>query len=370
MATNQRTKYNANAFLPNLDLIYAAGLDPKTGLPRKLIDSSCALKENIKRQLRIVDEQNFVNRFKWYNLPHGINGNLLERILYYRGQCIIFYNESYDKFFCLPFTLNGDIDVYGRYTGVTPLPFNGASQDEKAKPWIPNYVLKPIYDVQTEPMEWSKMMKSCVILTDYTKQLPQRIIPRAELVDSLIDFESELMPFMRTALINNTGILGMRVNSADEQSNVVIANSQRKDAALNGLSYIPIIGSLDFQDMSGGNVTNAEEFLMSMQAVDNLRLKTLGLENGGIFQKKAHELESENAMNRGHSESCLDDALYQRQHFCDIFNSIFMIDTYCEPAETAVGGDTDMDGYVGDEEDQSGVPTPTEEATGGSEDNV
>ena len=55
MATNQRTKYNANAFLPNLDLIYAAGLDPKTGLPRKLSESSCALKENIKRQLTSDD---------------------------------------------------------------------------------------------------------------------------------------------------------------------------------------------------------------------------------------------------------------------------------------------------------------------------
>ena len=54
-----------------------------------------------------------------------MDGQLLERILYYRGQGAFFYMESLEKFFFLPFALDGEIDVYGRYTGITPLPFNG-----------------------------------------------------------------------------------------------------------------------------------------------------------------------------------------------------------------------------------------------------
>lgn len=67
----------------------AAGIDPRTGKPIKFDESvipNINLKSDIKRQLRILDEQNAVNRFTWYNLPPELDGNLIERILFYRGQ--------------------------------------------------------------------------------------------------------------------------------------------------------------------------------------------------------------------------------------------------------------------------------------------
>lgn len=53
-----------NACLPDLEPFFAAGIDPKTGLPVK-VTSACQgyLKENIKKQLRIIDEQDAVNRY-------------------------------------------------------------------------------------------------------------------------------------------------------------------------------------------------------------------------------------------------------------------------------------------------------------------
>ena len=41
---------------------------------------------NVKRQLNIVDLQNALNIYTWYNLPKGLTGNIIEKILYYKGQ--------------------------------------------------------------------------------------------------------------------------------------------------------------------------------------------------------------------------------------------------------------------------------------------
>ena len=212
-----------NAALYDPTMMIQAGINPKTGLPIKYEDGrACALKGSIKKQLRIVDEQNAVNRFTWYNLPEGLNGRLMERILYYRGQGMFFFLN--DKFYFLPYTLDGNIDVYGRFTGVTPLPFNGTSNDGgsgKEKPWIQGLKFEPIYDiimpedyVDKNPREIiDKLERSCVLLKDYTEQLAQTNIPRQTINDPILDLMSECFPYMRTALKNSTGVQGMRVGT-------------------------------------------------------------------------------------------------------------------------------------------------------------
>lgn len=53
-----------NARLPEIATLYQAGIDPKTGLPVKFT-SGCkaALKEDLKKFLRLIDEQDAVNRY-------------------------------------------------------------------------------------------------------------------------------------------------------------------------------------------------------------------------------------------------------------------------------------------------------------------
>ena len=57
----------ATPMLPNVQALIAAGIDPKTGLPAKIANCS-QVKESIVRQLRIVDEQDAVNRYVWFGL--------------------------------------------------------------------------------------------------------------------------------------------------------------------------------------------------------------------------------------------------------------------------------------------------------------
>ena len=69
------SKNNAAIYDPNM--LIQAGIDPKTGLPIKAEEKKDCLKPNIKQLVRIIDEQTAINRYTWYNLPSGLNGQLI-----------------------------------------------------------------------------------------------------------------------------------------------------------------------------------------------------------------------------------------------------------------------------------------------------
>lgn len=369
---------NRGPYMPNLEPLIAAGIDPKTGLPLKVTSSApCNIKENVKRLIRIQDEQDAVNRYTWYNLPDGINGQMLERMLYYKGQLCFFYFEEMNKFYFMPYALDGGIDFYGRYIGVHPIPFSGGTTDEekaligKQMTVLSAKKLKPAYDViapETLIKEGeAALYNHCVLLKDYTEQLSQNITPRQILNDGIIDVEAECIPYMRTALLRATGVKGMRVGNQDEQSNVTAANISMQQAALNGDVNIPIIGSVDFQELNDGQVGKAEEFMMALQSLDNFRLSTYGLENGGLFQKRQHMLQSEQEMNMAGGGSVglvMQDGLSIRQRFCDIVNSIWGIGIWCDVSETVSGTDKNLDGELSDQQDQSGAAQGSQPAGG------
>lgn len=93
-------------FMPNLEALISAGIDPRTGLPLKAT-SSCKsdLKAQVKKMLRIIDEQDAVNRYKWYNLPCNLSSQEVERMLYYKGQLCFFYFDQLDEFYFMPYAL-------------------------------------------------------------------------------------------------------------------------------------------------------------------------------------------------------------------------------------------------------------------------
>lgn len=327
--------------LPDIDTLMAMGFNPKDGLPN----------EEIKKILRVNDEQIHCNRFKWFNLPRGLSGNLIERILYYRGQGAFFYMEGADEFVFLPFALKGTIDVYGRYKNIGPVPFNGKTEVDDKDPLtmlLSDINVKVIYDpVDRQDIDLKMLKGSAVILSDYTRQLPQRIIPKFQLTEPIIDYESRIIPFVNTALANSTGIGGMRVNGQDEQQNAELASRQVQYAALTGMKWIPIQDALQIQELTGGQVAKAEEFLLTMQSMDNFRLGIHGVENGGLFEKKAHTTNLENSINMGSSGFAIKDALWNRQTFCTIINSLWGFQTWCLPDEISIGMDYSGDGMIG-----------------------
>lgn len=354
-----------NAVLINekvVDAYLQAGIDPKTGKPTRG-DNCRSPKDDIKLQLRLIDEQDAVNRFQWYNTALEISSQELERLLYYRGQLCFFYFDELKKFMVMPYALDGTIDFYGRFNTVHPVPFaTGEDDDKKSKlsksqsELLSDKHLTVLYDIPTEPLK-GKPGDYCVLLHDYTKQWSETIIPRQQVQDGLLDIMADCIPFAHTALLNSTGIAGMKVGSRDEASNVAAANNSVTKAARNGKKWVAIEAFQEIQELTGGNVARAEEFMMAMQSLDNFRLSTYGLENGGLFEKKQYQNNAQTMLNgSGQIGRPLQDSLTIRQHACDIINAVWGVGISCEITETASGMDLNMDGFTGNNQDQAGVP--------------
>lgn len=349
------------ARIPDISTLIQAGIDPRTRLPIKAT-GACKdlLKEGIKKALRIIDEQDACNRYTWYNLPLDITSQELERMLYYKGQLAFFYLKDLDKFIVAPYALDGTIDFYGRFNKIKPVPFSNG-QDEKSSKTIGDYFsqlkLNVVYGLKDEEeLTYDDLTDSAVLLHDYTKQLSQTIIPRVTLNDSILDVMSECVPLMRTRLMLGAGVKGIRVNDADQQDSVEVAGKRLEKAALEGTPYIPIVGNIEFQELTDNAAGKSEEYMLAMQSLDNLRLSLYGIDNGGLFEKKAHELQSEADINGGPVGLVLQDGLSIRQNFCNIVNSIWGLGIWCEPSQTITKLDVDGDGKTYDSNEGESSP--------------
>lgn len=328
-----------------------------------------------RKAIRIKDEQNAVMRYKWYNLPGQITGELIERMLYYRGQLAFAkLDDVLDVFkgrwVMLPYTLQGTgeypsaLDEYARYKTIRLLPVAGTEVIEleggvkKQSPLsilLSEKTFEVQYDVVDHALTPEMQSGYAVILKDYTSQIAETNIPRADINDPICELEAHCFAYANTSMMNATGVMGMRVNIEDEKGNVDDANSSVEEAALTGKKYIPIVGSVDFQDLAPGAIDKPDEFMVMAQAVDNFRLSTYGIENGGLYQKKTYVNDGQSQMNGGQPQDIYHNGLELRQKFCDIVNSIWGLGIWCEAAEYHSGVDMDGDGTTDDNIDQSGT---------------
>ena len=364
---------NSGPYMPNLEALLAAGIDPKTGLPVKVTSGTkCTLKNDIKKIVRIIDEQDAVNRYKWYNLPCNLSSQEVERLLYYKGQLCFFYFKDLDEFYFMPYTLDGTIDFYGRFNTIHPVPITGGDEDkDKVKrktaqeELLSQIKLKCIYAPITfaDEVNYDVMTSSAVLLHDYTKQQSQTIIPRQQVNDPLIETIASMIPYARTAAMLSTGVKGVRVNDSAEAEDVMVGSTTIDVAAQTGNPWVPLLGKLDYQELNGGVAYKPTDFMQLMQSLDNFRLSTYGIDNGGLFEKKSQILESENSVNASNTAVALTDGLAIRQNFCNIVNSIWHLGIWCDVTETAAMRDDNGDGRI-DENDPAASQSGSEGGNG------
>ena len=280
-------------------------------------------------------------------------------MLYYKGQLCFFYDKNLEEFFFMPYALDGTIDFYGRYNTIHPVPMTSGTEDKGSKAqaqYLSEIKLQCVYGINTfEDLTVEEASKTAVLLYDYSKQLSQTIIPRQLINDPILDTMSEMIPMMRTSLLASSGVKAMRVNDADQEQNVNDANMKMEQGAMEGRPFVPVVGTVEFQELTDGNVAKSEEYFLAMQSLDNFRLSTYGIDNGGLFEKKAHELQTEADINGGPEGLVMQDGLTIRQNFCTIANSIWGLGIWCEPAQNIMGMDTDGDGAIYEDDMTGGM---------------
>jgi hypothetical protein len=262
----------------------------------------------------------YLGRFQWDGLPEGLNSNILETMLYYKGQLAFFKIAS--QYYILPFVYTGKINHYGIQEKLIPISFNGTVEDDKNK--TTHFAGEKIAYVYKKAGMDAPLEDVAVVLKAgsslYLNQAIAPIIATDELRNKLVE---------NLILIRYNLILGqpMKYVSVPNESAAKSLQTQVDNLIydiLNGNVINTVVGSLTFTDINSEPSKLAPQQLwQSFASLDNLRMEYLGILNNGVFEKRERNLSDEVAGKQTVAKLTLADDLMNRMIWCKLVNLIY-----------------------------------------------
>lgn len=292
----------------------------------------------------IMREQNMVEtleRYMWTNVPPGLTQDLIERLLFFRGKGVFYFNDKVEKFQFLPFALNGVIDEYGRFTKCNTLPFTGVDEVEenngKKKSKKPlNAVYEDLEIVYDLPYN-EEMIKSIrdrkivgIILNDNSLAVSQQPVIRSNYVKPVLHMMATLMQIINTAMYGNADHNLIQVENESELDSINQQIAAINFDILRGRRFTPIVGKLPITPIKTSNTANLEGLFGTFNSLSNFLKSITGIANAGVFDKKAHLLQEEQKLNGSNSDDIYYNGLRLRQEFCLLVQAYYGYPVWCE----------------------------------------
>lgn len=289
----------------------------------------------------IMREQNMIEtfeRYMWTDIPFGLTQDIIERILFFRGKGIFYFNDKIEKFQFLPFALNGVIDEYGRYTRCNTLPFIGTDEEPKdkkvKKPRILVYEdLEIVYDLpyNSEMFEKARKMKTVgIILNDNSLAVSQQPIIRSNYVKPVLHMMATLMQIINTAMYGSADHNLLQIENESELISIQNQINAINADILRGNRFTPIVGNLPITPLKTSNTANLEGLFGTFNSLTNFLKSITGVANAGVFDKKAHLLQEEQKLNGSNSDDIYYNGLRLRQEFCLMVQAYYNYPIWCE----------------------------------------
>lgn len=289
----------------------------------------------------ILRHQNMIEtyeRYMWVNVPYGLTQDLIERVLFFRGKGIFYFNDKVEKFQFLPFALNGNIDEYGRFLRCNTLPFTG--MDEKPKKGNNRKLVSAVYEdleiVYDLPYN-KEMLRSIrkkkivgIILNDNSLSLSQQPVIRSNFVQPVLRLLATLMQIINTAMYGaaDHSLIQVQNESELESLNQQI-NAINRDI-LNGRRFTGVVGELPIEPLKTSNTADLEGLFNTFNSITNFLKSITGIANAGVFDKKAHLLQEEQRLNGSNSDDVYYNGLRLRQEFCLMVQAYYGYPIWCE----------------------------------------
>lgn len=351
------------------------GIPVKCGRKNRLRDP---MFNKLKDSLRIIDQQQFITRFKWNNLPQGLDSELFEKILYYSGSAMLFYIKELDRFYFLPYGMSGEgtetgIDFYGRFNRIKPYSFNGSTDGtgerksdgkmSRADIYLSTQIRDNITDipmVATEEEARKIYENGAVICFDYTPGLAYWNDSRNRISGSYIEYMVKVLIQTKSALINASGFNFFSVDGEQDndlmQMQIDTINQDREEGQLAAV-VSKLLGQIE--NIQSNAPAAMQDFWASLQSVDNLRLKSMGISNDGVQQKSQYQNIQEQSMDINDAMQVYWNCFLERVKFSAIANAIWGLDIYPEPLLMPQGGTSPE----GDEKGEDGDKSQAQEGT-------
>lgn len=287
----------------------------------------------------IMREQNkieTIERYMWVNVPFGLTADIIERLLFYRGKGVFYFNDEVGKFQFLPFALNGVIDEYGRYTKCNTLPFTGVDTDEKKKKKSQSLVyedLELVYDLPYDEETFKKINQQKtfgIVLNDSSLSISQQPIIRYNYVKPVLHMMATLMQIINTAMFGNADHNLLQIENEGELDSVKTQIEAINQDILRGNRFTPIVGKLPIIPLKTTNSADLEGLFNTFNSLNNFLKSITGVANAGVFDKKAHLLQDEQKLNGSNADDIYYNGLRLRQEFCLMVQAYYQYPIWCE----------------------------------------
>ena len=316
----------------------------------KYVYSADPIINKIGDSLKDIDYAQYLTRFRWNNLPEGMDSELFERILYFSGSAMFFYIKELDRFYFLPYGMSGEktqtgIDFYGRFNRLKPYSFNGSTDGSgeqeggkrlsSADVYLSTQIRDNIKDVpmvETEEQARKIYENGAVICWDKSPGLAYYTNSRNRISQSYIKYMLNVLVQTQSALINASGfnLFASDSESAQEimQLQLDQINEDRKKGKLSAV-VSKLLGEIT--NLQSNAPSAIADFWNAYQSADNLRLKSMGIQNDGVVQKSQYQNIQEQSIDISDAMQVYINAFMERVKFSAIVNSIWGLNIYPEP---------------------------------------
>lgn len=307
--------------------------------------------EKLGVSIKYIDYQQFLTRFKWNNLPEGMDSELIERILYFSGSAMFFYIKELNRFYFLPYGMSGEntevgIDFYGRFNRLKPYSFNGSTDGSGEKKadgkritrsdlYLSTQIrdnIKDIPMVESEEEARKIYENGAVICWDMTPQLAYQVDSRNRISQSYVKYIVQILIQTKSALINSSGF---NLFSTDTEASTDIMQLQidaiNADREKGKLSAVVSNALGKIENLQSNAPSAMGDFWNSLVSADNLRLKSMGIRNDGLVQKSQYQNIQEQSIDINDAMQVYWNAFMERVKFSAIVNSIWGLGIYPEP---------------------------------------
>ena len=304
------------------------------------------LKYNLKydSMFAIMRQQNMIEtleRYQWINVPFGLTQDLIERLLFFRGKGVFYFNDKVGKFQFLPFALNGIIDEYGRFTRCNTLPFTGIDDvDDESKLKKKKGTQPLIYedlDIVYDLPYNEEMLKEVqerkvvgIILNDNSLAISQQPVIRSNYVKPVLHMMATLMQIINTAMFGNADHNLVQVQNESELISINAQIEAINQDILQGKRFTAVVGSFPITPIKTDNTANLEGLFGTFNSLSNFLKSITGVANAGVFDKKAHLLQEEQKLNGSNSDDIYYNGLRLRQEFCLMVQAYYGYPIWCE----------------------------------------
>lgn len=287
----------------------------------------------------IMRQQNMIEtleRYQWINVPFGLTQDLIERLLFFRGKGVFYFNDKIGKFQFLPFALNGLIDEYGRFTACNTLPFTGVDEDgkDKKKNQVLIYQdLELVYDLPYDEETLKKVRGNKpvgIILNDSSLSISQQPIIRSNYVKPVLHMMATLLQIINTAMFGAADHNLVQVQNESELMSIQSQIDAINQDILKGKRFTPFVGTFPITPLKTGNTVNLEGLFGTFNSLTNFLKSITGVANAGVFDKKAHLLQEEQKLNGSNSDDIYYNGLRLRQEFCLMIQAYYGYPVWCE----------------------------------------